>query len=36
MASAAEILSAGGKGYEHNRFKIELAKRFVVRPLVDA
>ena len=33
FASAAEILLAGAKGYEHNLFKIELAKRSVVRAL---
>ena len=30
FASAAEILLAGAKGYEHNLFKIELAKQSVV------
>jgi xanthine dehydrogenase YagS FAD-binding subunit len=33
FASAAEILLAGAKGYEHNMFKIELAKQCVVRAL---
>ena len=33
FASAAEILLAGAKGYEHNTFKIELAKQSVVRAL---
>ena len=33
FASAAEILLAGAKGYEHNMFKIELAKQSVVRAL---
>jgi len=31
--SAAEILLEGAKGYEYNSFKIELAKRSVVRAL---
>ena len=31
--SAAEILLQGAKGYEHNTFKIELAKQGVVRAL---
>ncbi len=30
---AAEILLQGAKGYEHNAFKIELAKQGVVRAL---
>jgi xanthine dehydrogenase YagS FAD-binding subunit len=30
---AAEILLHGAKGYEHNTFKIELAKLGVVRAL---
>jgi xanthine dehydrogenase YagS FAD-binding subunit len=33
FASAAEILLAGAKGYEHNQFKIELAKQSVTRAL---
>jgi xanthine dehydrogenase YagS FAD-binding subunit len=33
FTSAAEILLAGAKGYEHNMFKIELAKQSVVRAL---
>jgi xanthine dehydrogenase YagS FAD-binding subunit len=33
FASAAEILLSGAKGYEHNMFKIELAKQSVVRAL---
>jgi xanthine dehydrogenase YagS FAD-binding subunit len=33
FASAAEILLGGAKGYEHNMFKIELAKQSVVRAL---
>ena len=30
---AAELAVAGAKGYEHNAFKIEMAKRSVVRAL---
>jgi len=30
---AAELLMAGAKGYEHNSFKIELAKQSIVRTL---
>jgi xanthine dehydrogenase YagS FAD-binding subunit len=30
---AADILLQGAKGYEHNTFKIELAKQCVVRAL---
>jgi xanthine dehydrogenase YagS FAD-binding subunit len=33
FAAAANILLQGGKGYEHNEFKIELAKQGVVRAL---
>jgi len=33
---AAEILLRGAKGYEHNQFKIELAKQGVIRALVVA
>lgn len=33
FGQAAEILLRGAKGYEHNTFKIELAKRCVVRAL---
>jgi xanthine dehydrogenase YagS FAD-binding subunit len=33
FASAAQILLADAKGYEHNMFKIELAKQSVVRAL---
>jgi xanthine dehydrogenase YagS FAD-binding subunit len=33
FAHAAEILLHGARGYEHNRFKIELAKQGVVRAL---
>lgn len=36
FAQAAEILLRGARGYEHNRFKIELAKQGVVRALVIA
>ncbi len=32
----AEAIVAGAKGYEHNAFKIELAKRVVVRALSEA
>jgi len=31
FASAAEIILQGAKGFEHNSFKIELAKRAIVR-----
>jgi xanthine dehydrogenase YagS FAD-binding subunit len=34
FAKAAEILLRGAKGYEHNTFKIELAKQGVVRALM--
>jgi xanthine dehydrogenase YagS FAD-binding subunit len=33
FGKAAEILLAGAKGYEHNSFKIEMAKQGVVRAL---
>lgn len=33
---AAELALAGAKGYEHNTFKIELAKQCVVRALTQA
>jgi xanthine dehydrogenase YagS FAD-binding subunit len=33
LMQAAEILLRGAKGYEHNAFKIEMAKRAVVRAL---
>jgi xanthine dehydrogenase YagS FAD-binding subunit len=36
FAQAAEILLHGARGYEHNRFKIELAKQGVVRALTVA
>jgi xanthine dehydrogenase YagS FAD-binding subunit len=36
FARAAEILLHGAHGYEHNRFKIELAKQGVVRALTVA
>lgn len=32
----AKILLTGAKGFEHNAFKIELAKRAIVRALTDA
>jgi xanthine dehydrogenase YagS FAD-binding subunit len=33
--AAAELALAGARGYAHNRFKIELAKRTLVRALVE-
>ena len=36
FARAAEILLRGAHGYEHNRFKIELAKQGVIRALTVA
>jgi xanthine dehydrogenase YagS FAD-binding subunit len=36
FARAAELLLAGAKGYQYNRFKIELAKRAIVRALQQA
>jgi len=33
---AAEAIVSGAKGYGHNSFKIELAKRAVVRALTQA
>jgi xanthine dehydrogenase YagS FAD-binding subunit len=36
FANAADILLRGAHGYEHNRFKIELAKQGVVRALTVA
>ena len=36
FAPVAEAILAGAKGYEHNAFKIELAKRVVVRALSEA
>jgi xanthine dehydrogenase YagS FAD-binding subunit len=33
FAAAADVLLRGAKGYEHNLFKIEMAKRNVVRAL---
>jgi xanthine dehydrogenase YagS FAD-binding subunit len=36
FAHAAEILLRGAHGYEHNRFKLELAKQCVVRALTVA
>jgi xanthine dehydrogenase YagS FAD-binding subunit len=32
---AAEVALQGAQGYEHNSFKIELAKRAIVRELSD-
>lgn len=34
--AAADLLLRGAKGYEHNTFKIELAKQNVVRALTVA
>ena len=36
FSAAAEMLLAGAKGYGHNNFKIELAKRAIVRALKQA
>jgi xanthine dehydrogenase YagS FAD-binding subunit len=36
FAHAADVLLSGAHGYEHNRFKIELAKQGVVRALTVA
>jgi xanthine dehydrogenase YagS FAD-binding subunit len=36
FAHAADVLLSGAHGYEHNRFKIELAKQGVVRALAVA
>jgi xanthine dehydrogenase YagS FAD-binding subunit len=36
FAHAADILLRGAHGYDHNRFKIELAKQGVVRALTVA
>jgi len=36
FAAAAEILLRGAKGYEHNQFKVELAKRSIVKTLTMA
>ncbi len=36
FASAATILLRDAKGYEHNRFKIDLARRAIVRALTQA
>ncbi len=35
-AQAADALLAGAKGFEHNRFKIELARRAIIRGLTQA
>jgi xanthine dehydrogenase YagS FAD-binding subunit len=32
---AAELALAGGRGYEHNMFKIELARRTIVRAMLE-
>jgi xanthine dehydrogenase YagS FAD-binding subunit len=36
FASAADLLLEGAKGYEHNAFKIDLARRAIVRALGQA
>jgi xanthine dehydrogenase YagS FAD-binding subunit len=36
FALAADALLAGAKGFEHNRFKIELARRAIIRGLTQA
>lgn len=36
FAAAADIILAGAQGYEHNSFKIELAKRAIVRNCIMA
>jgi xanthine dehydrogenase YagS FAD-binding subunit len=36
FADAADILLRDAKGYEHNRFKIDLARRAIVRALTQA
>ena len=36
FGKVAEILLAGAQGYEHNTFKIELAKLAIVRALTQA
>ncbi len=35
-AQAADALLAGAKGFDHNRFKIELARRAIIRGLTQA
>ena len=36
FARAADVLLQGAKGYEHNAFKIDLARRAIVRALTQA
>ena len=36
FASAADALLQGAAGFEHNQFKIELARRSIIRALADA
>src|SRR5260370_38255757 len=36
FARAADLLLQGAKGYEHNAFKIDLARRAIVRALTQA
>jgi xanthine dehydrogenase YagS FAD-binding subunit len=36
FASAAEIILAGAKGFEHNAFKIDLAKKAIIRNCIMA
>lgn len=36
FSAVAEMILTGAKGYEHNQFKIELAKRAVIRALSQA
>ena len=36
FAKAADLALAGAKGYEHNTFKIEMAKQGIVRALTVA
>ena len=35
LRNAADVALSGAKGYEHNRFKIELAKRTIVRAFAE-
>jgi xanthine dehydrogenase YagS FAD-binding subunit len=36
FAAAADLLLAGAQGYEHNSFKVDLARRAVIRALAQA
>jgi xanthine dehydrogenase YagS FAD-binding subunit len=36
FAAAADLLLEGARGYEHNAFKIDLARRAIVRALEQA